>query len=458
MDLEQRVRRVISRERLIDAGDTVLVGVSGGIDSSTLLFLLHRVKHDMGLDLAVGHINHLLRGEESERDEAFVKGLADRYRLPCHTARVDVGEYAREHGLSVQHAGWDVRYRYLEEWSRAHGYRKIAIGHNRDDQVETFLLRLIKGTGIHGLASMPIKRGPLIRPLLRTYRAEIAAYAEQSSVPYVQDLSNLKEAYERNFIRRRITPLMEQLNPRFREKILLLLSDIASINTIFDEEAGRFLEQEGETEGEGFRVRADRLTGLHGEVRFRVITLLLARLEPGFIALREHVLLVEKSLLSRRPNNAVTLPYGIRVKRMYGDLLFTKKGDAPQVSATFEIKAGKNAIPVLGITLEVSLMGERPEVFPEERNMAFFDAARVSDLTLRTFREGDRFTPLGMRESVKVKDYFISRKIPRERRRQVPLLLTEGEIIWIVGERISDDYKVTAHTTRVLRVVVDPGG
>ena len=457
MELEERVRRAISRERLIDPGDTVLVGVSGGIDSSTLLFLLDRMKHDMGFGIAVGHINHRLRGEESERDEAFVKGLADRYHLPCHTARVDVGEYAREQGLSVQHAGRDVRYRYFEEWSKAHGYRKVAIGHNRDDQVETFLLRLIKGTGIHGLASIPIKRGPLIRPLLRTYRAEIAAYAEQWSLPYVQDSSNLKEAYERNFIRRRITPLMEQLNPKFREKILLLLADIASINTIFDEEAGRFLEGEGITEVEGFRVRADRLSGLHGEVRFRVITLLLARLEPRFIALREHVRLVEKSLLSRRPNNAVTLPYGIRVKRVYGELIFTKRGDAPQVGATFEIKAGENAVPLLGITISVSVMGARPEVFPEERNIAFFDAARVSDLTLRTFREGDRFTPLGMRGSVKVKDYFISRRIPADRRRQIPLLLTKGEIIWIVGERISDDYKVTAHTTRVLRVAVDPG-
>jgi tRNA(Ile)-lysidine synthase len=456
MDLEQRVRRVISRERLLDAGDTVLVGVSGGIDSSTLLFLLNRIKHDLDLGLAVGHINHRLRGEESERDEVFVKGLADKYGLPCHTARIDVGEYAREQGLSVQHAGRDVRYRYFEEWSRDHGYRKIAIGHNRDDQVETFLLRLIKGTGIHGLASIPIKRGPLIRPLLCTYRAEIAAYAEQCSLPYMQDSSNLKEAYERNFIRRRIAPLMEQLNPRFREKILLLLSDIASINTVFDEEASRFLEGEEEAEGEGFRVRADRLGDLHGEVRFRVITLLLARLEPRFIALREHVLLVEKSLRSRRPNNVVTLPHGIRVKRVYGDLLFTKKGDAPQVGATFAIEAGENAIPLLGITLDVSLMDERPQVSPKERNIAFFDAARISDLALRTFREGDRFTPLGMTGSVKVKDYFISRKIPADRRRQVPLLLTRGEIIWIVGERISDDFKVTTRTKRVLRVAVGP--
>lgn len=454
MALDETVRRVIRQEGLIDPGDTVLVGVSGGIDSSTLLFLLERIKKDMAFGLAVAHVNHQLRGEDSLGDEAFVRALADRYGAPCHTLRADVLGYARKNGLSVQHAGRDIRYRYFEEVAAAHGYRKIAIAHNRDDQVETFLLRLVKGSGLSGLASIPIKRGPVVRPLLRAYRAEIAAFARHHSIAYRADSSNLSEKYERNFIRSRIVPLMEQLNPRFKEKILFLLADIASVNTVFDEEAAAILEGRGAVrpEGEGFRVGVGELSDLRREVRFRVVSRLLRRLSPRFIALREHALLIEKALFSDKPNNMVMLPGGIKVIREYGDLIFTKEGDPAPAAEVFEVGPGTHAFPLLGVSLDVSFEDERPKTFPENRYTAFFDAGRISGLSLRTFREGDRFVPLGMEQSVKVKDYFIARKVPGGRRRRIPLLLSGGDIIWVVGMRISDLYKVTGATTRVLRV------
>ncbi len=452
--LDETVRRVIRQEGLIDPGDTVLVGVSGGIDSSTLLFLLDRIKEDMGFGLAVAHIDHQLRGEESLGDEAFVRGLADRYGAPCHVLRADVRGYARKNGLSVQHAGRDIRYRYFEETVAAHGYRKIAIAHNRDDQVETFLLRVVKGSGLSGLASIPIKRGRVIRPLLRAYRPDIAAFARAHSIAYREDSSNLSEKYERNFIRSRIVPLMEQLNPRFKEKVLSLLTDIASVNTVFDGEAAAILEAPAivRPEGEGFRVGVGVLSDLQPEIRFRVVSRLLGRLAPRFIALREHVLLVEKSLFSERPNNMVTLPGGIKVKRAYGELIFTKEGEAAPVADTFEVGPGSNAFPLLGVTLDVSFEDERPKTFPEDRHTAYFDAGRIAGLTVRTFREGDRFVPLGMTQSVKVKDYFIAKKVPAARRRRIPLLLSGNDIIWVVGERMSDVYKVTGATTRVMKV------
>lgn len=242
MDVEETVRRVIRDERLIEPGDKVLVAVSGGVDSSTLLFLLNRIRKDLTIDLGVAHVNHGLRGEESERDEAFVRGLAERLSMTCHVIRADVPGYSREQGVSIQHAGREIRYRYFADVCDTHGYRKIAVAHNRDDQVETFLLRVIKGSGLNGLSSIPIKRDRIVRPLLCTYRSEIEAYARKLSIPFVQDSSNLKEAYERNFLRMRIVPLLSRLNPRFREKILLLLSDITAVDRFFDEEAGQFLE------------------------------------------------------------------------------------------------------------------------------------------------------------------------------------------------------------------------
>jgi tRNA(Ile)-lysidine synthase len=455
MDVEGTVRRVIREEGLIEPGEKVLVAVSGGIDSSLLLFLLDRIKSDISITLGVAHVNHGLRGPESERDEAFVRALADRLSLPCHVMRADVRAYSRATGVSVQRAGRDLRYQYFEEISATEGYHKIAIAHNRDDQVETFLLRVIKGTGINGLTSIPIMRKRIIRPLLRTYRSEIEAYVHRFSIPFVEDSSNRKDTYERNFVRMHIVPLMARLNPRFREKVLLLLSDIASVDRLFEDEATRFLDGQGPLEeGEG-RVSAAGLRALHPEVRFRVVSRMLARLEPRFIALREHVLLVEKSLFSLRPNNSVTLPHAVRVRRAYDTLTFTKNAPEIRVCDTYEIRSGRNDVPSLGINLHVSFSEIRPGTFPADKTVSFFDGDRVSALSLRTFRKGDRFTPLGMSRSVKLKDYFMARKIPRERRRSIPLLLSDGEIIWVVGERMDERYKVTPDTRRFLKVEVE---
>ena len=346
MDVEGTVRRVIKEERLIEPGEKVLVAVSGGIDSSTLLFLLDRIKSDIPMTLGVAHVNHGLRGTESERDEAFVREFAGRLSLPCHVMRADVRALSRVKGVSVQHAGRDARYRYFEEISVAEGYHRVAVAHNRDDQVETFLLRVIKGTGIHGLTAIPIRRERIVRPFLRTYRSEIEAYVRRFSIPFVEDSSNRKDAYERNFVRMHIVPAMARLNPRFREKVLLLLSDMVSVDRLFKDEATRFLERQALLEKEEVHVSVTGLRALHPEARFRVVSRMLGRLAPGFIALREHVLLVEKSLFSARPNNNVTLPHAIRVMRVYGALVFTTMRPEVEVRRLFEIKPGaKHPVP-----------------------------------------------------------------------------------------------------------------
>jgi tRNA(Ile)-lysidine synthase len=452
MDLEKTLRDLIFGKRLIAAREKVVIGVSGGIDSTTLLYAMNRIKELVPFAIGIAHVNHQLRGKESERDQAFVEEIAEKLGLPCHVSRVDVTAHARQQGLSSQHAGRELRYRFFDELCKAYGYDRIAIAHNRNDQAETFLLRVIKGTGMHGLSSIPMARGRIIRPLLTTSRSEIESYAVAHAVPHVEDSSNIKNNYERNFVRNRIMPLFEELNSRAAEKIVSLLGDIAGINELLDRKTDDAFDRALRREGKDILFTTDILRDLPEEIRFRVISRILMLLDSRIIPLREHVRLIEKSLLSRRPNNSVDLPHGITVRRDYGSMVFTTQRPTPQHQTVYPIVTGDNKVPELGLTLNVTLKNRGPEEIGRGPCTAFFDAALMGDLTIRTFRTGDRFVPLGMSGSVKLKDYFISRKIPLQKRRSLPLLLSNNDIIWIIGERIDDRFKVTDKTRRFLAV------
>jgi tRNA(Ile)-lysidine synthase len=453
MDIVRKIKKIISQEGLIAKGERVLVGCSGGVDSVTLLFVLQEISLDPPFELGIAHVNHLLRGEESHRDEDFVKGLADRFSIPCFAMKVDVQDEARKSGKSLQHAGRDLRYKFFDEIAGQIGFDKIAIAHNLDDQVETFLLRIVKGTGIRGLSSIPMKRGRIIRPFLTIYRSEIEEYARTRGISFVEDSSNLKAMYERNFVRREILPVMEKLNPAVKDKIFALLRDLTVINVFFERKAEEFLEKERRGENGEIMINTQSLQGLDEEVRYRVLLNLLQEVEPAFLPLREHIHLIEKVLEGKRPNLSATFPRGTIVRKTYGQITFTKKQEIPAVEGSFKVYSGKNRVEPLGLTLDVTEIDEQSGDIPIATNIGYFDLEKLSTLSVRTFIPGDRFVPLGMSKATKLKDFFIGRKIPKEKRRQIPLLLSGPDIIWVVGYRIDERYKVTIETTRVLKVI-----
>lgn len=454
-DLVRKTKEIVRTEGLIAEGDRVLVGCSGGIDSVALLFVLRELSHDLPFELGIAHLNHMLRGEESDRDEDFVKGLADRFSIRAHFRKVDVGAEARKAGKSLQHTGRDVRYQFFDEIAEQLHFNKVAIAHNLDDQVETFLLRIVKGTGIRGLASIPIKRGRIIRPFLPVYRSEIEAYVKTRSITFVEDSSNAKSVYERNFVRREILPVMEKLNPSAKDKIYALLHDLSSINVIFDRKAEEYLSVARLTEGGDTVIDTNTLKELDEETRYRVIARLLRERDPVFLPLREHIRLVEKLLTSRRPNLSATFPRGTTVNRVYENLVFTRKSPAPKTNGVFPVQTGKSTIEPLGITLHVTEMAEQSDDITVAPNIAYLDREKLGNLSVRTFIPGDRFVPLGMRTPVKLKDFFIGQKIPLEKRRNLPLFLSGKDIVWVVGHRIDDRYKVTKETRLVLKVVAE---
>ena len=452
--LAHKVKEVIERECLIEAGERVLVALSGGIDSTTLLYVLREIGGHLPFDLGIIHINHLLRGEESERDERFVRDLAENFSLPSYIYRVDVRKEAKRTGKSLQHAGRDVRYGLFRETAREHGYGKIAVAHTLDDQVETFLLRMLKGTGMRGLSAIPMKRDIIVRPLLGAARREIESYGASRGVPFVSDSSNEKTVYERNFVRKKLIPEMEHLNPAFREKIIGLLYDLTAVNRLFDGKAEEFMALEGESKGGDILLPVGSLMRLDEETRFRVMADVLGRMEPGFIPLREHMRQVDRVLAAKRPNVGVTLPSGLRVKRAY-DRLTVTRGEAPAPPEdVFPVREGVNKLEDFGLVLDVVFLqgqGENPPFVPDSRT-AYFDRDKLGELTVRTLRPGDRFVPLGMEAPVKLKDFFMSRKVPREERWRTPLVLSDDHVIWIVGDRVDGRYRATGATERVVRI------
>ena len=386
--------------------------------------------------------------------KTFVKDLAANLSLPCYVKRVDVKDEARRAGKSLQHAGRDIRYRFFDEIAEEHRFNKIAIAHNLDDQVETFLLRIVKGTGMRGLSSIPTRRGMIIRPFLTISRREIEAYAKARGIRFVEDSSNAKIVYERNFIRREILPLMEQLNPAVREKIFSLLQDMTAMNKMLDREAEVFLREEMHHENEDLSIRVEALRGLEEETRYRVLSSLLQTLAPAFIPLREHIRLIEKVVSGDRPSAVATLPHDVRARRIYGNLIITRKRAEPPVTVTYPVQVGKNRLEPLNVILSISEEEVPESDFTGNKNIAFLDRDKLGELSVRTFVNGDRFVPLGMSAFTKVKDFFISQKVPRETRRRIPLLLSGKEIVWIIGHRIDERFKVKKETQHVLKTSV----
>lgn len=456
INLVREVAKTIVQEKLIGNNDRVLLGISGGIDSTTLLFILLEIQKTISFELGLAHINHMLRGKESERDERFVKKLAGKLHLPLYIKRVDIKKIAVEKGLSLQHAGREARYHFFNEVITEYGYNKIAIAHNLDDQIETMLLRALKGTGLRGLSAIPIKRDAIIRPFLNTYRADITEYAGQHAISFVEDSSNNKIVYERNFLRKEIFPIMEKLNPLFKEKLFFLLKDLTYIDHLFEKKSNAFLKKHQRNKEGDISLDIVSLNKIDDETKFRVISNIITSLEPAFIPLREHFRQIKNILSAKKPNLVATLPHGIKIKKIYDHVLFTKKPLPSPIQETFSLSMGKNVLQPFSLDLHLSQPRKIVKVFSKNKNIALFDSEKLGNLTIRTFMNGDRFMPLGMKDKMKLKDFFISSKIPKEERRTIPLLLSDNDIIWVIGLRIDEAFKITKDTKKVLQVTATP--
>jgi tRNA(Ile)-lysidine synthase len=423
--------------------DTMLVGVSGGIDSVVLVDLLESA----GLAFAVAHCNFNLRGAESDQDEAFVKALAARYDKHYYSRSFDTAGFAVENGISIEMAARDLRYAWFEEIRKTHHYDWIAVAHHRDDQLETFFLNLARGTGISGLTGMKAIQGKVVRPLLFATRKEIEIYASEKQLNYREDSSNLQTDYLRNKVRHLILPMMEELNPSFREGLHETIEHLRDSYTIYNTAIERALERvmrkksasEIELSIAELKVLNPLPTYLfeflkpfhfNGEVVDELVKALDAQPGKQFFSSTHRAVLDREVILIQK----YTAPSS---KRFYLDE-GCRELKYP-VKLTFSTQQRTSAFK-LNTSSKTAMIDRDKLQFP---------------LILRKWQTGDYFQPLGMQGMKKLSDFFVDEKFSLPDKENVWLLANGEEIVWIIGIRLDDRYKITTDTTNILVLTVE---
>ena len=466
-----RIEESLRRHRMVSGGGVVCVAVSGGVDSVVLLHSLVALKKELSIRPVVCHLNHKLRGAESDLDERFVKGLARKLKCTFVVRRLTKKEVeGRDRSLSTQEWARGVRLAFLREAALKKGAVAIATGHNRDDQAETVLMRLIKGTGARGLVGIEPVRRPFIRPLIGISRRDIAAFARSGGIDYVKDSSNRSRKYLRNRLRLDLIPLIEkEYNPAFKEALVraasALSADEACLSRMGKEALKSAVIRKGGGRGGGRKKGAivlDRkaLLKLDGAVLFRVFqqAALGVGVESGLYSV--HFEAFRALLAGKRPNFTVDLPGGLLLGRSYDEVTITKWRLA--AARPFKVSLDVPGETVVGGWVVMSkILRKMPKKVPKVAgsavfsDTAFFDMDRLPGLLVaRNFLPGDRMSPLGMKGTKKVKDIFIDAKTAPSERSRRPIVVSDGVVLWVTGLRQSGEFKVTGRTKRVLRLTI----
>jgi len=455
-DLIDRVARAVREHSLFRPGDTVVVGLSGGADSTALLELLTKLP-GFSPRLVGVHLNHCLRGQESDADEEFCRALALRHAIPFESRRTDVKELADQQGLNLEDAGRRARIAFFDEVREKWQARAIALGHHADDQAETVLMRLLRGAGPDGLSGMPYRNGRgYIRPLLEVSRLEIEAYLTGHGLTWRDDASNLDTAFLRNRIRHELLPLLEEYNPAVRNRLTATASLLGDENLLLERLADDTFAQICTRDNEAWVCDIGMLTAQPTALRRRLLRRMLERQAGNLDHFsRLHIASLELLLASPRPNAVLNLPQGITAVREYGSLRVQHASSPPPLSDIIPIPGpGRYPLPSGGF-LSVSLEPGPPDMAALPSHTACFDPAKAPfPWQVRPFQPGDRLVPLGMDGSKKVKDLFIDAKIPLPQRRRIPLVFSNGTLIWVCGLRSSNLSRVDGSSSRIIRAVL----
>lgn len=457
--LRHKILRFIRQKELFSQGDLVVAAVSGGADSVALLDILLHLP-GFRVALVVAHLNHNLRGAESDEDEAFVRDLAAQYSLPVEVSRVDVATLAEERGLSLEEAGRGARYAFFAGVVEKYQAAAVATAHHKDDQAETVLMRLLRGAAGSGLAGIrsqsPDKR--VVRPLLSVSRREIEGYLRKGGLSWREDSSNTDQGFLRNRIRHQLLPLLRDYNTEVVERLNATADAVAADEALLDFLTVEAFNRCQVATGSGVTLDISQLQQEAVSLRYRLFRQGIKAVKGDLRRINfRHLEAVQLLVNSYSPHGHLDLPDGVIVTRSYSELKFSI-GSLPESFDDFELSVtgcGSYLLPC-GKILQVESEGGLPADFSSPgRESVFVDPGRFPfPWKVRYFKPGDRFVPLGTKGHKKLKKFFIDRKIPLEERYRIPLLLQGEEVLWICGRQLAEQAKLTGGEGAVTRVTL----
>lgn len=433
--MKEQIQQYIIQHQLLSGEKPVVVGISGGADSVALLHILV----SLGYKCIAAHCNFNLRGDESFRDEQFTIDFTKRLQVPLCKISFETNKYAQENRLSVEMAARELRYRWFEELLNTYDADAVAVAHHRDDSVETLLINLTRGSGLTGLTGIKPKNGNVVRPLLCVSREDIYAYIENNGLEYVTDSSNSSDIYTRNFIRLKVIPLLEEINPSVKASLARTANHLYDASLIYNhsiEEARRVIIQNN-------RLSISALLSFPAPA-----TILYEMLKPyGFSRT------VCESIFTVLEKDSGKIFYSSthRLLKDRSDLLIDVLSGEDNRAYLINLEDDNVDLPV-ELKPEIVVIKEDYQI-EKDRKFAYFDFDKLSfPLVLRHWQEGDWFVPFGMKGKKKISDYFSDKKFSLFDKEKTWLLCSGQDVIWIVGERTDNRYRIEKTTKRVLKL------
>ena len=467
--LKTKVLKAVRERRMIAPGEKVVLGVSGGPDSMALLYLLYELRDDLGCALHIAHLDHMLRGAESKGDAVYVKEHAQKLRLPITVEAVDVQEniVSKE---SLESGARRIRYEFYERVLRSVQADRVALGHNADDQAETVLMRLLRGSGAQGLGGIPaVRDNKFVRPLIEISRSEIEEYLQQVKLTPRQDSSNLSTGCRRNKVRLELMPVLEREYSSNIKQILRRTGDILQAeDDLLKDLASKAADSCMQSpDARTITVRVSDFRGYHLALQRRILRLAIRTLVGNLAGFDYgHIGDLLNLSLYGVTGSVASLPQAVYAEKTYDQLVLRHGYHPGMASQTFDYCVdvpGVTEIPDPAMRIETTVLGRacgegmRPRRDGDRFREAFDRDKICGHLHLRNRRPGDRFQPLGMLGRKKLKDFLIDEKVPRAVRDDIPILTDGNKVLWVVGYRIDDRFKVTADTRNQLIVTATPG-
>ncbi len=430
--------KYIKEQKLIDPSDKILLAVSGGVDSVVLCKLLHQAK----IKFAIAHCNFTLRGEESDEDELFVEGLAEQYNVAFHSISFDTNSFAKKNKLSVQVAARELRYKWFDEIKTQFNFTLIATAHHQDDSIETFFINLLRGSGIRGLHGILPKQGDIIRPLLFVNKVEIETFAKKNKLKFRRDSSNNTDKYLRNKIRHKLIPLLNTINPSANKNIADTIENLREVEAIYLKSI----------EKKKLKIVEEK----NGLVKISIKEL--EKLKPLSAYLFEYLYPlgfnskmiddILESLNSESGKQFFSGTHRLIKDRNYLIISTNEKIiDSKNINIIVsqkEIKVGSNKI------VFKKMLHSKKVDLKVSKDIAQIDFEKLKfPLQLRKWEHGDTFHPIGMKGKKKLSDFFIDQKFSLIEKENTMVLISDNKIVWIVGHRIDDRFKITDKTKQI---------